>query len=78
MEEKTQCWAIIDDEKHVASFWPGKPRKIEGTKNAWILGDQFMNVPYEMVQGIANDILGREMTEDDNPLDLTDYLNKER
>ena len=75
MKEKIQCWAIIDEKEHIASFWPGKPIK-EG--NGWILGDQFMNIPYEMVQYIAKDILEREMTEDDNPLDLTDYLDKER
>ena len=75
MKDNYQYWALIDEEKHIASIWPGKPIKEDG---GWILGDQFMNIPYEIVQYIAKGILGREMTEADNPLDLTDYLNKSK
>lgn len=73
MKNKNQYWALIDEEKHIASIWPGKPIKEDG---GWILGDQFMNIPYEIIQFIAKKMLGREMTEADNPLDLTNYLIK--
>ena len=73
MEKNYEYWALIDEEKHIGSIWPGKPIKEDG---AWILGDQFINMPYEMVQRFAKDVLGREMIEADNPLDLTNYFNK--
>ena len=73
MKQNYEYWALIDEEKHIASIWPGKPIKEDG---GWILGDQFINVPYEMIQRFAEKILDRKMTEKDNPLDLTNFFKQ--
>lgn len=68
-----KCYALIDLQNNYARLFPCKPIKED---NNWIAGDISMEIPINMLQKFAKDILGREMTKEDNPLDLTNYFKK--